>query len=137
MTKIQENCKQYSVDAQISKTSEAYQKKINDNLTKISQDLSTISGVTNNIDSCIPAYADLDRSYRQLVNYEPALNRESEELIKIFYKAKYFKEQRFSDNSGVIALYYHWSPDRLYCTSDHQHGWCFCNGWYTWWRRSW
>lgn len=93
MTKIQENCKQYSVDAQISKTSEAYQKKINDNLTKISQDLSTISGVTNNIDSCIPAYADLDRSYRQLVNYEPALNRESEELIKIFYKAKYFKEQ--------------------------------------------
>ena len=87
MDKIQENCKQYSVDAQIGKTSEFYQKRINDNLSKIPQDLLLISKTIENIDKCKPDYEELAQSYALLEQFKPKINKAISVLNKIYGKA--------------------------------------------------
>lgn len=96
LDKIQENCKQYSVENQIDKVSSECLKKVENNLKYFIDDKASIESVLVRISSSKETYKSLEEKYKSLDQFKPKINSATSKL-KYFY-TKYENLLKKSDD---------------------------------------
>lgn len=107
MDKIQENCKQYSVESQIDTISDNYEKKIEENLNRIPSDRKKVEDAISYIDNSKELFENLTNKYQSLDGFRPEVNTIKRKLGKAFLKSqKYLNTMRSFQRKNTLEKMY-------------------------------